>query len=261
MPEVLEVELYRRLASTVVGRRVTAVGDSDSIVVSPAGGFDALVGSTVESVQRRGKYLAMTFVDLEDVVVLHFGMTGRLIVDGRAALESLVYGASDNERWVRFSLTFDQGDLVISDPRRFSRVRWQTSDPFGGLGPDAMSVGETEFVLGLEAKKRRAVKAALLDQKVVAGLGNMLVDEILLRAGIDPRTLLEHLQRGDFVLLHQVMVEVLPELLARGGSHTGLLASHLRTRGALCPLDAMPLVRLSVAGRTTFLCPAHQRLV
>lgn len=259
MPEILEVEMYRRLAVTVVGRRVAAVRADDPIVVFPAGGFAGLVGQTVEKVLRHGKVVSLFFSDTSACVDLHFGMTGRLVVDGRAGLDSLVYGAADNDRWIRFGLTFDEGALFISDPRRFSTVRWRTGDEQLALGPDALSVSGAEFVQRLEGRKRSAIKGVLLDQKVVAGLGNMLVDEILLRAGVDPRTRVEALSTTDLVEMHQTMEQVLVELLARGGSHTGLLAHTLRQPGAPCPLDGTPLKRMTVAGRTTFSCPEHQR--
>ena len=168
-----------------------------------------------------------------------------------------MYGASDDGRWERFGLDFDVGSLVISDPRRFSRVRFGTDSSI--LGPDAMSVTADEFVARLENGGRRSIKAVLLDQTVVAGLGNMLVDDILLRVGIDPRQSVTVSTTKDLRRLHAVMCTTLPELLARGGSHAGLLAHTLRRPGAPCPLDGAPLERCTVAGRTTFVCPAHQR--
>ena len=260
MPEVLEVELYRRLAETTVGRRVTGVVDTDPIVMSSAGDFQSMIGCTIDGVHRHGKVLSLVISQHSHVVNLHFGMTGRLIVDGQAALESLVYGASDNDRWIRFGLRFDGGHLMMSDPRRFSRVRWGNIDAPTELGPDVFAVAVDDFVARLELRPRSSLKAVLLDQRVVAGLGNMLVDEILLRAGLDPRCRVESLGRSGLVTVHEVMVEVLPELLARGGSHAGHLASSLRRPGAPCPLDGAPLVKMTVGGRTTFACLEHQHL-
>lgn len=259
MPEVLEVELYRRLADSIINRQVTAVIADDPIVVSPAGGFNSLIGTRVEQVLRHGKVMSIVFAEHTKVVDLHFGMTGRLIVDGRAALDSLVYGASDNDRWLRFALTFEHGDLIMSDPRRFSRVRWRDKESATFLGPDVFTVSVEEFVSRLESRSRSSLKAVLLDQHVLAGLGNMLVDEILLRASFDPRRRIESVNRQGLEVLYQVMNRVLPELLARGGSHTGLLAHSLRRPGAPCPLDGRPMMKMIVAGRTTFACPVHQQ--
>lgn len=262
MPEVLEVEMYRRAALGVIGRRVTAVDDEDPIVVSPAGGLGILVGSTVSGVHRHGKVLTIEFESStagKDAIDLHFGMTGRLIVDGRAALDALVYGASDDERWLRFALAFDEGTLVVSDPRRFSRVRLDVDSASRPSGPDVLTVEDAEFLRRVGAAERRAIKAVLLDQQVLAGLGNMLVDEILLRVGLDPRCRVADIGEQGVNEVYRAMRDVLPELLERGGSHTGLLASSLRRPGAPCPLDGTPLEKVVVAGRTSFVCPLHQR--
>lgn len=266
VPEILEVELYRRSAANVIGRRVVSVRDEDPIVVSPAGGLGWVIGAIVQDVHRHGKVLTITFeaetaADLPHrprVIELHFGMTGRLIVDGRAALDSLVYGASDDQRWQRFALGFDDGSLVLSDPRRFGRVRMVREASARGLGPDAFDVSRGVFVERVAAGARRSIKAVLLDQGVVAGLGNMLVDEILLRDGVDPRCPVGALTHDTLMDIHRTMTEVLPELLARGGSHAGLLSHTLRRPGAPCPMDGTPLAKLTVAGRTSFVCPSHQ---
>lgn len=268
VPEILEVELYRRSAATVIGRRVVSVRDEDPIVVSPAGGLGCLIGSIVQDVHRHGKVLTITF-DAETIsdrshriraIELHFGLTGRLIVDGRAALDSLVYGASDDERWQRFALGFEGGSLLLSDPRRFGRVRIAEEESARILGPDAFDVSRADFVERVATGSRRSIKAVLLDQGVVAGLGNMLVDDILLRNAIDPRCLVGVLTEGTLGDLHRTMTEVLPEMLARGGSHAGLLSHTLRRPGAPCPVDGTPLAKLTVAGRTSFVCPSHQVL-
>lgn len=262
MPEVLEVEMYRRAALAVIGRRVIGIRDDDPIVVSPAGGLGTLVGATVRDVRRHGKVLT---IDVESTTAgvcsldLHFGMTGRLIVDGRPALDALVYGASDDQRWQRFAMTFDLGRLVVSDPRRFSKVRLALDPGHRELGPDVLTVGADEFIRRVGASGRRAVKAALLDQQVLAGLGNMLVDEILLRAGWDPRCRVGDIGRDGLAEVHRIMGEVLPELLDRGGSHTGRLAASLRRAGAPCPVDGTSLEKVVVAGRTSYVCPVHQR--
>lgn len=262
MPEVLEVEIYRRAAMAVIGRRVIAVRDADPIVVDPVGGFGSLVGAEVCGVNRHGKVLALVLRTAADagprVVHLHFGMTGRLIVDRIPALDSLVYGASDDRKWERFALDFESGSLVLSDPRRFSRVRWGEARPSSDLGPDVFDIAVQDFIGRLVSTPRRALKAALLDQHVVAGLGNMLVDEILFRSGIDPRNTVGVLEERALVNLHGEMDRALPEMLATGGSHTGILAHTLRRPGSVCPRDGTALERYAVAGRTTFSCPTHQ---
>jgi formamidopyrimidine-DNA glycosylase len=98
----------------------------------------------------------------------------------------------------------------------------------------------------------------LLDQTRVAGIGNLLADEVLWRAGIDPARLAGSLDADEVTVLHRVLRRTLPQLMRRGGSHTGDLQL-ARQRGAMCPRDGTPLERRRIGGRTTYSCPAHQR--
>jgi formamidopyrimidine-DNA glycosylase len=187
---------------------------------------------------------------------LHFGMSGRIIVDGESPIGELAYGASDDDRWLRFGLTFDRGWMAISDPRRFARV--SSSRDGDSLGPDAFTVDRATFRRRL-AGRRGPLKAVLLDQSVIAGLGNMLVDEILWRAGIDPRRSVTTLQPSEVAHVHSTMRRVLVQLGRRGGSHAGDLSVEHRRPGECCPRDGEALERSTVGGRTTFWCPRHQR--
>jgi formamidopyrimidine-DNA glycosylase len=98
----------------------------------------------------------------------------------------------------------------------------------------------------------------LLDQHRIAGIGNLLADELLWRAGIDPARAGGTLAGDEVQRLHRTIRRVLPQLMARGGSHTGDLQA-ARERGAVCPRDGTPLERRTIGGRTTYSCPAHQR--
>ena len=128
----------------------------------------------------------MDFGDLDDqasaVLGLRFGMTGRLVVDDHAVIEKLEYSsAREVPEWRRFELGFaDGGTLVIVDPRRLGSVELDPDDT--RLGPDAFGLSAGQLAGALEAS-RTALKARLLDQRRVAGLGNLLVDEILWRIG------------------------------------------------------------------------------
>lgn len=258
MPEILEVEFFRRAAEKVVGRRVRTLSHADPLVVEDGVG-DLVVNRRVIGTRRHGKVLTLDLGARSRVEVsldLHFGMAGRIVVDGRSPIDELVYAASADDRWIRFGLEFDRGTLVISDPRRFARVR-PTRDG-EGLGPDVWSVDRSTFRRRLEGR-RAPVKAVLLDQSVVAGLGNMLVDEILWRAAIDPRRRVVDLSADDVGRLHGVTRRVLDRLDRRGGSHTGDLSVEHRERGRTCPRDGQPLSRATVGGRTTFWCPRHQK--
>jgi formamidopyrimidine-DNA glycosylase len=183
-------------------------------------------------------------------------MAGRIIVDGRSPIDELVYGASSNDRWIRFGIEFNEGFLAITDPRRFSRVGM--SQKTSALGPDAFSEGLFELVQ-TRLPSKGSIKGVLLNQNVVAGLGNMLVDEILSRSAVDPRRDISSLSGSKIRKVFGAIDVVLPELLERGGSHMGDLAADLRVPGSRCPYDGHELARGTIAGRTTYWCPHHQK--
>lgn len=259
MPELLEVEAYRRLAEASLGRPVVAVLATDSWFLkrglTATVAEDALVGTRLMSARRRGKLLLLD-TDAGPVLGLRFGMTGRLLIDGRAAIERLEYdAAADEARWDRFGLDFsDRGALRLRDPRRLGGVELDPDED--RLGSDALSV-TVDQLRGLLAGSRAPLKARLMDQTRLAGLGNLLTDEILWRAGLDPARPCDSLEDEEVARLHECLRAVLDELGARGGSHTGDLQDERRPDGH-CPRDGTPLTRRQVGGRTTYACPAHQ---
>lgn len=257
VPEILEVEMFRRASSLVIGRTVRTVVANDRIVVPEPAAVRDLEGRRITDVTRRGKMMTIHAGPAREPLAIdvHFGMSGRVIVDGSSPIGELAYGASNDSKWIRFALGFGRGELLVSDPRRFARV--QVSSAGAGLGPDAFDVAKQEFVERVGAR-RAPLKAVLLDQSVVAGLGNMLVDEILLRAGLDPRRPVVSLTPADLAKVHAVMRRVLPELARKGGSHAGRLSAELRFAGAACPADGRPMRKCVVGGRTTIFCPVHQ---
>jgi formamidopyrimidine-DNA glycosylase len=188
---------------------------------------------------------------------LRFGMTGRLVVDGVAPIERLEYSSARVEpAWVRFALGFDGlGDLQMIDPRRLGGVELDPDESH--LGIDALTVRPAQL-RALLARSRAPVKAWLLDQSHVAGVGNLLADEILWRAGIDPVRPASTLEPAEVRRLHTHLLRTVHDLTDRGGSHTGDLQV-ARVRGATCPRDGTPLLRRTVGGRTTYSCPRHQR--
>lgn len=252
VPEILEVEMYAEAARRVIGRRVSRVTHLDSLVVGEPEIVRGLEGKRITDVTRLGKVLTLHTSSM--AVDLHFGMSGRIIVDGRSPIDELSYAASDDSRWIRFGLSFGKGFMFISDPRRFARV--QPSRNGEGLGPDAMTIGKQAFRERVSGRGA-PIKAVMLDQSSVAGLGNMLVDEILWRADVDPRR--KNLDAATVDLIHTRMRAVLPQLARRGGSHAGRLSVELRVPGSACPRDGAILSRATVGGRTTFWCPKHQR--
>ena len=259
MPELIEVEYYRRLAESAVDRSVAGVDAPDDWFLkgdTTAGELAAvLTGNRLVGARRIGKLLLL---DTDDgpVLGLRFGMTGRLLVDDRAGIEEMAYSSARAEpRWDRFGLRFsDGGRLVVRDPRRLGGV--QLDPEVSRLGPDAWRATPAELRAAL-GDSGAPLKARLLDQSRLAGLGNLLVDELLWRAGLDPARPAGSLSAAEQRRLHRHLRPTLDELAERGGSHTGRLQP-ARTRGGCCPKDGTPLLRRTIGGRTTYSCPRHQ---
>jgi formamidopyrimidine-DNA glycosylase len=127
------------------------------------------------------------------------------------------------------------------------------------MGPDALSLTRKQFdlILKVRSGEGRAIKARLLDQSVVAGVGNLLADEILFRAGIDPRTPSGTLSAEQRDSLYKSFTHTMRTLKRRGGSHLG---DHMEARfpGGLCPLDGGEMRVATIGGRTTYWCSRHQ---
>jgi formamidopyrimidine-DNA glycosylase len=260
VPEGIEIEIYRRAAESVVGRTISGVEANDNWFLK--GGLtalevtEALMGQRVEGARRRGKLLVL---DMANGVQLglRFGMTGRLIVDDNAAIDYLEYASvRSNPEWDRFGLRFsDGGHLRIQDPRRLGGVQ---------LDPNEEALGVDAFSATLGDLRRRvfvgevALKARLMDQSRLAGVGNLICDEVLWRAGIDPARPAGSLGDAEQAKVHRQLRRVLGDFLRDGGSHTGRLQP-ARVRGGRCPKDGEELLRRQVGGRTTYSCPRHQR--
>jgi formamidopyrimidine-DNA glycosylase len=144
--------------------------------------------------------------------------------------------------------------LFLRDPRRLGAVELDPDED--RLGPDAFALTLPEL-RAITAKSRAPIKAVLMDQSRIAGLGNLLCDEALWRAGVDPARLANTLDADATRRLHRAIRDTLRVLGRRGGSHTGDLTSQ-REPGAHCPKDGAPLLRRTVGGRTTYSCPVHQ---
>jgi len=258
---MLEIEVYRRAAAASLGRRIVAVDAPDAWFLK--GGAtaeqvaEALVGRRFVADRRRGKLLLLDTSDDGPTLGLRFGMTGVLELDGVAAIGQLQYASHRKDpAWERFVVHFDGGSaLRLRDPRRLGGVELDPDEE--RLGPDAGEVGRADLgriLAGSEAP----VKARLMDQSRLAGLGNLLTDELLWRAGIDPARPAGSLSPAEVRRLHQHLRTTLEVLGERGGSHTGDLQD-ARRRGGVCPRDGAPLDRRTIGGRTTYSCPRHQR--
>jgi formamidopyrimidine-DNA glycosylase len=258
MPELVEIEAYRRLADRVVGRTIAAVDARDAWYVkdgnSPRTLARVLKGKTITGTRRIGKLLLL---DTDGPTIgMRFGMTGRLVVDGVEGIEELIYSSRrKNPAWDRFALKFTDGSrLAINDPRRLGGVGLDPRE--AALGPDANEVSLKDLRTALQSDA--PLKARLMTQTRLAGVGNLTADELLWRAGLAPARLARTLNDDETKTLHKHLKATLRDLDKRGGSHTGDFIPH-RKPGGRCPRDGAELRRATVGGRTTWWCPLHQR--
>jgi formamidopyrimidine-DNA glycosylase len=264
MPELPEAESARAVIErAALDRKIVAVDDTDTYVCRPhlPGQIAAaLVGTVLTAAHRRGKTLWCD-TDGGPVLGIHLGMSGKIViadpdgteVDGGDHWE---YGRAPGDyRRTRFALTFaDGGMLRLIDPRRLGRVR--LDPPLEDLGPDAATISEAQFASAVQ-RGHAPVKARLLDQHALAGVGNLLADEILWRAGVNPARPVDTFSGAECQRLYESLRETIDEALRDGGVHTLPLSSH-RKPGEHCPRDGAELRRTTVGGRTTFWCPVHQ---
>jgi formamidopyrimidine-DNA glycosylase len=262
VPEGIEVEEARRLIEQrALKREIARVETPDAWYlkrgVTARVLAAALPGHRFTSGRRHGKLLLLDTDRDGPTLGMHLGMSGRVLIDGAAAGDPLVYGSNlENPAWHRFTVRFaDGGWMAIRDPRRLGGVELDPDED--RLGPDMFDITQAELDRVL-TRSRAPVKAVLMDQSRVAGLGNLLTDEILWRAGIDPAHPARELDRNARRRLHRAISKTVRMTLDRGGSHTG---DHMPQRfvGGVCPKDGTPFERRTVAGRTTFSCPYHQR--
>jgi formamidopyrimidine-DNA glycosylase len=246
VPELPEVERARQTLESALGRRIVAVDDSDSYVCRPHAPGEiaaALTGHTVVTAHRRGKFM---WLETEDgpVVGLHLGMAGRIVVD-----------PEDESPWDRFGLKFeDGGRLVLRDRRRLGRA--VLNPDFSHVGPDAAVVGREDFRRRIGAG-HTAIKARLLNQGAISGIGNLLADQILWQARISPLRSTSDLSIDDLDRLRRELRAAVRSAIRKGGAHTGNFIA-ARRRDGTCPRDRHPLERDQVGGRTTYWCPACQ---
>lgn len=278
MPELPEVESARATVERAgLHRRIVDVDDTDSWECRPhpPGEIrDALLGRSLTGAFRRGKSMWCETSGVGrsrtpgPVLGLHLGMSGRILItgaDGRLTeggdWQGGRYGQGGDEParkpvWDRFTLTFaDGGTLRLFDKRRLGRVRL---DPdLDALGPDAEHVGAEELATRV-SRSRAPVKARLLDQSVLAGVGNLLADETLWQARLSPRRPADQLSAEELRTLHDALHEATRAAIANGGVHTGEVIE-FRGRGRHCPRCGAEMVTATVGGRTTWWCPQEQR--
>lgn len=257
MPELIEVEYYRRAAEPCVGATIERVAVRDERFVRPAGGAArlrrALRGTTITGLARIGKLLVVRTTGPS--LGLRFGMTGVLVASGTDTLDELVYGPSRRDpAWIRLVLVTSAGDLAVRDPRLLGSA--ELDPDTSRLGPDALTITRAQLAAAL-AGSRPPLKARLLDQQRLAGVGNLLADEVLWRSSLHPQRPAGSLTGAEVRRLHRHLRATLEDLVDAGGSHLGRMTAE-RHPGGHCPRDGTPLRRATVGGRTTWWCPAHQ---
>ena len=247
MPELPEAERARQTLESVLGRQIAAVDDSDTYVCRPHQPGEiaaALVGHEFVSAHRRGKFLWLATED-GPTLGLHLGMAGAI------ALES----PGDRPIWDRFTVEFEHGSrFVLRDKRRLGRV--VLNPDFSHVGADAAEVGRDDF-RRLVGAGNTALKARLLDQRAISGVGNLLADQALWQARIAPQRATSDLSRQDLDRLRRELRAAVRSAIRSGGVHTGSFVA-VRGRGGACPRCGHRLVRATVGGRTTYWCPACQ---
>lgn len=258
MPEGLEAEIYRRAAARAVGRRIASIDiDERQPMALPIA--TSLVGATFTGVDRIGKVVLMRLDEAAaaETLALHFGMTGRLVLDDHAPIDELAYSSNrDDASWDRLRIELEDGGVLrVNDPRRWARFTLDL--PTSQLGPDFLEVTAAHLIERF-ARRRAPVKAVLLDQAVVAGYGNLCVDEMLWQVGIAPGIPAREVPVETVERFVDLARPHLLGMLARGGSHRGVIDPDVRAALPRCPRDGAPLRRDRVGGRTTVWCPAHQ---
>jgi len=293
MPELPEVETVRRGLTPVMQGAVIERVEArrpDLRWPLPENFADRLAGRRIEALNRRAKYL-LADLDGGEVMILHLGMSGSMRIEGapEKSRPGLFYhprGAPGPHDHVTFHLA-GGASVVFNDPRRFGAIlvvpydRLDSHPLLRGLGPEPLGNGfSAPYLAAAVARRRSPLKAALLDQKLVAGLGNIYVSEALFRAGLSPRREARTLASADGAptrraeRLVAAIREVLREAIQAGGSS---LRDHRQVNGELgyfqhafrvydragapcrAPGCAGTIQRIVQSGRATFFCPSCQR--
>ena len=269
MPELPEVETIKNeLSPHVIGRLIIGIAVDDEKLIKPysTGEFcQQLLGQKITSLERRGKYLFF-HLSRGKLLVLHLRMTGLLTINSKGS-----------KRSTRAVLQFDNGDeLAFIDRRRLGVMRLVGSmdEITKKLGIEPLTTDFSAVTLAKKLKVRHApIKAVLLDQTVVAGIGNMYADEALFAARIHPSKEAEELSSREVKALYKAIVAVLKKAVARKGASVDTYArpsgekgtAHdefnvAHRRGKTCYICGTAIERLAIRGRGSYFCPKCQKL-
>jgi len=262
LPELPEVEtVVRTLRPLIVGRRIlnAEFGQLRILRGLPVETAGALAGQKIKAIERHGKFIAIRLE--RGYLTVHLGMTGKLLVN------------ADRTKWTHAIFTLDRGVMIYDDPRQFGRIEYGLELPerVAALGPEPLEVSSDEFARRLK-ERRSPIKAVLLNQAVVRGVGNIYADEALFRAGIRPRTAAASLRRDRVEKLYHAMREVLADAIeSRGSSVSNYVdaegrkgsfqLSHrvYRRTGEPCVTCGGKIKRIVLAQRGTHYCPKCQK--
>ena len=286
MPELPEVETVRRGLSNLIIGKVIKSEAHDTEKGFPNAIADVqqfLIGASVTEVRRRAKVL-MIDLSTDYSLLIHLKMTGQLVYVGEERFgaghpnDSLVNELPDKS--TRVTLVFEDGTkLFFNDQRKFGWMRLMPTIEIPNIsfmqkvGPEPLSAAFTakDFMQRLARRPKTNIKAALLDQSVVAGIGNIYADESLWGAKIHPQRLVSSLTEDEVTLLYSEMRSVMNLAVEKGGSsnHTyvnaeGKKGSYMdfarvfRREGLECPRCGTIIEKMRVAGRGTHICPVCQ---
>jgi formamidopyrimidine-DNA glycosylase len=261
MPELPEVEtVVRSVAAHLTGRRIVSTSFTSRFVTpgSRAKLTQRLAGRRIESVTRRGKFILIALD--QGTLTVHLGMTGKLLLEGEAGEHT--HGV----------FTLDDGLLLYHDPRQFGRIEWSPGPPprVARLGPEPLVISFDEFRARLKRKTR--MKALLLNQTFLAGLGNIYADESLFAAGIHPLAVADRLSPARAKKLYDAIRGILTHAIQLGGSS---ISDYVNARGERgwfqmehrvygregepCANCGRPIRKILVAQRGTHYCPHCQK--
>ena len=276
MPELPEVETVRRgLERAMVGRRINqvVVRRSDLRRPLPENFSDMLTGREITYLDRRAKYL-LIHLDTGNVVLVHLGMSGRMVIEQGTEVE---VPARKHEH---IAFLVGNGTVVrFSDPRRFGLMDLTPKEKLFNhpllklIGPEPLNAEfNAESLMNHLKGRKTTIKSALLDQRVVAGLGNIYVCEILFIAGVSPRRITKNISTIRAERLVSATKEILRDAINAGGStlrdhvtptgEMGYFQYNFKVygrEGKLCETCMKPVKRIVQAGRSTFFCASCQR--
>lgn len=283
MPELPEVESIRRNLEQLIPEKTIAYIEpyTPEVFVNPEGLRPA--GEKILALKRRGKYLLLECEHA--LIMIHLRMTGKLLYEEAApetdpSAPDLLRQDRLTAPYLRCRIGFSDGSrLLFDDVRRFGRISLFPPDEanrdqgFAQLGPDAISPDwrAEDFIQSLQRKSQSTIKAALLDQTVVAGIGNIYADEALFRAGIRPTCRVHRLSHTRLTRLHTAIQEILTEAIGLGGTsfrdyvnswgkpgHFQLRLQVYQREGQPCFVCGTTIKKCKIAGRTSRYCPHCQ---